>query len=301
MIFLIILAINLSTPATPQLLNNTSALATLFQKKCLSIVPHSSAVRPALMSLVCGEKITDQELAQNLSESSLIHLFVISGSHLILLDEFLSILKIPLFVRSLFLLFYSLVAGWQAPVVRALFGWSLRKLPRFRNLHLPGDLVVLATGMITLILFPTWVDSKSLIMSWCAALALTVPGIFNVRSSFQKITLAQLVIFIFMLPCLWGFGSLHPLGLLFNLLLGPAIAFLLLPLGILAIAIPATDFLFAHTLATFNALMHGLTDPIPLPQGQPWAPLGLWLWIGCLHLILHFARLNFRQGKDFSR
>jgi|GEM_PF-1292254 ComEC/Rec2-related protein len=301
MIFLIFLALNLSNITTSELLNNTTALSSKFQKKCNDILPTQQDISTPLASLICGEKITDQDLAQNLSESSLIHLFVISGSHLLLLDELLSILSFPLFVRSWILLSYTLVAGWQPPVVRALFGWGLRKFPTFQSLHLPTDLVVLFTGLFTLALFPDWIESKSLLMSWCASLALTVPGTFKVRGSLNKILLMQICIFIFMIPCLWGFGSLHPLGLLFNLLLGPAVGFLLIPLGALAIVAPSTGFLFSGVLTAFNELMRGLTDPIVLPKGEALSVEMLWLWVIALHCSLHALRLLFRQGQDFER
>jgi putative ABC transport system ATP-binding protein len=63
----------------------------------------SGGQKQRVASLICGEKLTDKSLKENLVKTSLIHIFVISGSHLILLDELLSILKIPvLFSESLF-------------------------------------------------------------------------------------------------------------------------------------------------------------------------------------------------------
>ena len=298
MIILLFLALNLSTSLSPHLLRDASELAADFQKKCEQILPSSPQHHDSLASLVCGEKITDQELKENLSKTSLIHIFIVSGSHLILFDELLSILRIPFFLRFLFLLFYSLAVGWQAPAVRALFGMSLRKLFRHRAWHLPADLHVLATGLALLFFFPAWWSSLSLQMSWCAALALSSVSVFRLHHGLARTVLAQLAIYFLMAAPLWGLGSLHPLSIVFNLFLAPLVAYVLLPSALLAVVIPPSVFIFEALMSLFREMLPWMAEPIALVKKAPPPPLFLWMWIFTAHTALHILRLRLWQGRD---
>ncbi|MEK2645948.1 ComEC/Rec2 family competence protein [Bdellovibrio sp. BCCA] len=298
MIILLVLALTLSTPLPSSLLTNTSALASTFQQKCVQILPKNFEHHTSLASLVCGEKITDAELKENLSKTSLIHIFVISGSHLILLDELLSIFKIPVIVRFLFLGSYSLVSGWQAPAVRAFLGLGLREVFRRRHLHLPADLGVLATGFTTLILFPGWWNSLSLQMSWCAALALSTSSALRIKNAFARAVFSQVAIFFFMSAPLWGLGSLHPLSILYNLFLAPVVSYILLPLSFLAAAFSPFLILFEKVMGFFNDALIVLSEPIEIHKRSLPSVGLLWTWILGWHCVMHFLRLHLWQGKD---
>jgi competence protein ComEC len=299
MLFLLIFALGLSTPTPDTLLKNTSALSQTYQQKCLSSLPENPQTRDSIGSLLCGEKITENSLKDHLMKTSLIHIFVVSGSHLLLFDQVLSIFRIPLFLRFLCLGFYSLAVGWQAPAVRALLALISRAgLHRWR-FYFPGDLGVLLCGLLALILFPAWWQSMSFQMSWCAALALSIPGILGLSSrSWKGALLAQGLIYVVMLPLLWGWGSLHPLGILCNLILAPVVALVLLPLSFLAIFHEYLRSAFAFVLNIFESLLKAVAEPIAIPHLPALPTATLWLWILFLHLFLHFFRIYFRQGTD---
>lgn len=298
MIILVSLALSLSIALPTSLLTNTSTLSQKFQKKCVQILPKNSLERQSLASLLCGEKITDAELQKNLQRTSLIHIFVISGSHLILLDELLGILRIPLFVRFAFLSFYSLAVGWQAPAVRALVGLFSRTFLRHRRLYFPPDLGVLVAGLLTLTLFPSWWSSLSLLMSWCAALALCWAPLLRIRASLPRLFLSQVCIFLFMSAPLWGLGSLHPLSLVYNLILAPAVSYLLLPLGFAATLFPPLVGVFDSVMALFRVTLDVLGEPIVVSKAQPPSVELLWLWILFWHVFMHLLRVHLWQGRD---
>lgn len=298
MVLLLILAFTLSIPSSNNLLKNTSALSEHFHEKCLQGLPTSSKHHASLASLVCGEKITDQELKIDLSKTSLIHIFVVSGSHLLLIDELLSILKIPVFLRFLFLGAYSLFVGWQAPAVRALCGLGMRILLLRRSLLFPSDLIVALTGFGVLTLFPAWWNSLSFLMSWCAALALCWAPLLRVRNSWMRAFISQISIFLFMSAPLWGIGSLHPLSVVYNLFLAPAVSYILLPLGFLVTAFNSLTFTFDFAMTFFTSLLSHLTEPIELKKGLTPTIGTLWVWIFSWHIVFHFLRLRLWQGKD---
>lgn len=258
-----------------------------------------AATRSSIQALLCGEKITDTQLKDHLSKTSLIHIFIVSGSHLILLDRFLSILKIPLFLRFLSLGFYSLAVGWQAPAVRALGALFLRwGLQRWR-IAFPADLVVLACGMLTLAIFPTWWQSLSFQMSWCAALALSAPSVVGLSSrSWKAALLSHFLILLIMAPLLWGWASLHPVGVLSNLLLAPVVALVLLPLSFVAVFHEFFLKLFAQVMSFFESTLSAVAEPVIIPSSGVGSTASFWIWIFVLHILFHFLRLHLRQGKD---
>lgn len=298
MIILLSLAVCLSIGAPADLLTNASHLSQKFQEKCVQILPKNSLEQQSLASLLCGEKITETELQKNLQRTSLIHIFVISGSHLILLDELLGILRIPFFVRLLFLSFYSLAVGWQAPAVRALLALGTRQTLKCQSIHLPPDLTVLVTGLITLSLFPSWWTSLSLLMSWNAALALCWGSVLRIKAPLLRLMISQIGIYVFMSAPLWGLGSLHPLSLIYNLLLAPVVSYLLLPLAFLVTLFPTTVEIFDGTMTVFRHAITWLSEPITIQHQRPPSVTFLWLWIAFWQILLHFLRIYLWQGRD---
>lgn len=300
MVLLLILAFILSTPAPRTLLNNTTDFSVFFHEKCEEMVPKNTAARVSLAALVCGTNMQASPLQKDLLRSSLIHAYVVSGSHLILLDQFFGIFGIPLFLRFLILLLYSFCAGWQAPVVRALGGWLLNLIKARWRLSIPADLSVAMVGMACLALFPEWWNSLSLILSWCAALALSSVGLVRWRSAFTKVFCTQLIVFIFMSVPLWGWGNLHPLSLVFNLMLIPFISFVLLPLAVLTFFFHPLLFLFEHSEVLFSWILSKGTEPVVIHKSSTLPISHIWLWILFLHLAIHFGRIKKRQGKDLQ-
>ena len=298
MILLLTLALFLLTPLPHNVLNNVTETAAVFHEKCLSSVPTSSSHGSTLASLVCGEKITDETLKENLSRTSLIHIFVVSGSHLLLLDQLLSIFKIPLFVRFLLLGFYSLLVGWQAPVVRAFTTLALRAGLKNSFLSFPPDLVVLLGGLLGLVIFPAWWSSLSYQMSWCAGLALSFTAILRLRRSWKQAVTAQLGIFVLMSAPLWGLGSLHPLSIVYNLILAPVVSYALLPLSLASLIHPVFLWCFDGVMGVFEELLFVIAEPIKIVRGPLPSSGFLWFWIFSIHLLLHFIRLRLWQGRD---
>lgn len=298
MIILLFLALSLSSPLPSELLNNTSNFAIGFHLKCDDLLPQTSASHHSLAALICGANLPVSALQNDLLRSSLIHAYVVSGSHLLLLDQFFSIFKIPGLVRFLFLSFYSLIAGWQAPVVRALLSWIFTATKFRMRLSIPSDLLVAIAGMTCLVLFPAWWSSLSLILSWCASLALSAVGLFRIRKTFPRILATQLCIFVFMSFPLWGWGNLHPLSVLFNLTLMPFISLILFPTAILGFLFPPTLFLFEHSESLFRWILEHGTEPIQLVRSSSLPPAYSWMWITAWHVVIHFFRIHTRQGRD---
>ncbi|WP_413584631.1 ComEC/Rec2 family competence protein [Bdellovibrio sp. HCB274] len=298
MIILILLAASLSISNSDTLLNNASRLSQSYQQKCLTLLPRESENHSALASIVCGERLQDQNLKQNLVKTSLIHIFVISGSHLLLLDELFAIIRVPFFVRFLLLSFYSLVVGWQPPAVRALSALGLRGLFKKLGWVFPADTMTMIAGCFTLALFPAWWNSASLLMSWCASLALAWTSLLKIKNPFHRLLFNQCAVFIFMTAPLWGLSSLHPLALLYNLLLGPLVSYVLLPLGFLSVLAPPVVSAFDFLMTMFARTLSWVSEPVPSATAKQISLSTLWVWIFAWQVFFHYLRLRLRQGRD---
>ena len=93
---LIILAMTLSISNSSVMLKKLTSLARTTHDNCLHFLPKSSQNPQAHAALLCGENVTVEEIKSSLIRSSLIHLFVVSGSHLLLLEEIFIFLNLYL-------------------------------------------------------------------------------------------------------------------------------------------------------------------------------------------------------------
>lgn len=121
-------------------------------------------------ALICGTPLnTDSDLV-NLKELGLIHLIVVSGAHLIFLENFLLTPFLRYFpthlqpaLRAACLISYSFFAGLQAPLVRALFQMLCFKTSSQR-ISVSAILCALFFREISLSLTLSW--ACALLMSW---------------------------------------------------------------------------------------------------------------------------------------
>lgn len=301
MIIILLFAFLLNKPYNSILLKNTSQAAIVLQQKCEQILPSDAHHAKILASLVCGQNLTDAELKNNLTKTSLIHIFIISGSHLVFLNEFLSFFRIPVFVRLLLMGIYSMATGWQPPAVRALLSVFFRTFLQYLKYSFPGDLIILISGLGLLIIFPDWWTSLSLVMSWCAALALGLTPLFKIKNKVATFILTNAMIFLFMLLPLWGVGALHPLSIVYNITLAPVVSFILLPLAFLSVLVNPLLSIFDFALSCFETSLKLFSEPVFTSSTHNLPIQYLWLWIFICHLFFHLLRIHFYRGKDFSR
>ena len=189
---------------------------------CSSALPSTDF--PALYhAIVCGVPLPPGRTKLLFIDSGLIHLMVVSGAHLALLE--ILIQKISKRAVGPFLIFYSFMTGLQPPVVRALVRRLLRPTSHeygFSSVHME-----LVTTLVILILYPPWLTSRSFLMSWMCGLAIASPR-------WSKHFDIPIKCYVFLLPFCW----LTPVTLFWNALLEPAIGLVLFPLSLGILLIP---------------------------------------------------------------
>ncbi|MGZ3722104.1 MAG: ComEC/Rec2 family competence protein [Bdellovibrionales bacterium] len=238
-------------------------------------------------ALICGSNLPPSHEKQIFVDTGLIHLMVVSGSHLVFIELLLQFL--PSRVRMLILAAYCYLTCFQAPVVRAflrrLIGPTLTNWTGMTGLQLEA-----ATVIAALALYPQWLSSRSFLMSWMCGLALAAPKIFPRAPHFDL----ALKAYLFLLPFCWA----SPVSVAWNTLLAPFVGFILFPACIVGIVLPPLVFLSDGMWRAFLGLLSiG-------PQGEQ---LGLFFsaiqlcWIPILtHFILLVAEVRWRRALAFS-
>ena len=196
---------------------------------CLDQLPKTSHALPELRALVCAENFPSLSAAQLYITSGLIHLFVVSGAHLILLEKILQTFLKPQWL-ILVLLVYALACGLSPPVTRSLIAFTLGALLIRKNIKWPPHLKILVTGLLTLLFNFQWIVSFSLQMSWIAAFLVSAAAFFF---SDRSILFRQSLFFAALLPTIVFFQIPGPSSILLNIFFAPVLELLLFPLGLL--------------------------------------------------------------------
>lgn len=263
-------------------LNLVTPIGNNSQSFCLEQLPKNTAASQTFEAMICGKNPTDTQIRDSLIASGLFHLFVVSGSHLTSLILLLEHLSLPLWLIRAIALIYVFFTGAQPPAVR---GFVFTLLPQKR----PHDLKVLWAGLICIFIFPPWINSKSLLLSWSFSL-------FCLSSPFMT--------FLFTAPLLWGWGNLHPVTMVYNVVLGFLAGGVLLPLLVLACILPCLLPITEKTIQVFFWIcekgLHFQSPNTLLNTSLSNEVLVVYLLL--IHVLWHALRINhFRQKIFFSR
>jgi len=310
-------ALFLSWLLPPRLLKLTAALAERLQNSCENLFSQESSYRELSQAFICGSSLHDPLSKEIFLETGLIHLMVVSGSHLqtlLWLEQGLlffwnkkSWLKIFL---ALSLFFYCLLTGFQPPVLRALASWLCRWLNQFFHWHWDAGKIQLASGVFLLSLFPDWIHSFSFYLSWLSSLGfLAAPLIVKSshrrkESAFRHWLLTSLCIQALVAFAFWNFSWL---GFFMNVLLGPFIGFFLLPLSLLELLLPTFAFFWDqawfYLLAFLKCLIEIYQNLFPNAllskpfSDNSFAWMSLWTFLMAIHMFFEILRqLRYRRS-----
>jgi len=195
---------------------------------CLKAIPNSGLSQ----AFICGASLGQNEASfqETLIQLGLIHLIVVSGSHLLFLRKILRfifpLLKRKHLLETLICFGYAGICWWDPPVTRACFQVLIYRIAKEEKLNLSMNQQILWAGIISLLVFPSWFFSISFCLSWLASLSLCL------SRSFAR----QAVICYFVLtPMIFPLGGLHPFSILSNIFFGPLLGLMLLPISIINI------------------------------------------------------------------
>lgn len=271
-----------------------------FHQSCLNQIPTHALASAELKALVCAENFQTAETTKLYIASGLIHLFVVSGAHLILLENIIYFLSSKINKKPnsqlmfTFLTIYSLACGMNPPIARSWIGYGFNLYLKKNKLHWPAGFRLLLIGLMTILFNPTWITSLSLQLSWLAALSISAAQIFLKDSSlFWKQSLS----FIFLTPLLLFLTVTSLIVIICNLILAPILEFFLFPLGLFVWFIPVAYPLFDSAILGLNQILKfsELTFSFQYDLNTENINLLGWILILFFHFLIHLTEIQSRK------
>lgn len=258
-------------------------------KTCLEIL------QPSVLgqSFICGTSLGSeaQSFKKALTQLGLIHLIIVSGSHLFFLRKILAQLlpatKSAKNIEIACCFLYGAICWWDPPVTRASFQVLVTHVSRTKKWNLSQSQMVFWAGCLTLLIFPSWSQSLSFLLSWLASLSLCVNN-----HPWQQSALC----FFVLTPALIPLGSMHPISILANIFLGPLLGVSLVPVS-LGFALGLDNFVpLAAWEQNLMKIFQWFGDHAPPRQTAAKSSFwytGLWLYLGGVTILSTPTRLFF--------
>lgn len=261
--------------------------ASFLHQLCLSTVPDLLQHKESAQALICGKNFSSAEQSSLWVSSGLIHLFVVSGTHLNFISLNLNRLQVPVFISTTLLFLYCLVCQMNAPVVRSFLFITLTLVLKKNILYWPKDRTLLIASLFCTILNPEWITSLSFLMSWLAALILMIQTQNNSDDSALN---GQILFYLGFSFCFSQFGFPTGAIVLFAVLLAPFLEKILFPLALSLILIPVLCPLFDGLINAIQKIIVLLELNKQLPQQNQ---LNLLLMNGVIILSIHIYLFYF--------
>ncbi len=287
------------------ILHHFEFLTSFLHAKCLERLPVNATALPELKALVCAENFSGLFVSEVFVTSGLIHLFVVSGAHLLVLQNIYDRLLLhrdsPLAKNIFFviLFIYGAACEFNSPVSRSVIAIFLMAYLASHKLYWPKHYCLLLVGLATLIIEPAWLQSISLQLSWLAAFVVNLNTEFFRHKNF---IFKQSLYFFALLPILIYFQIPSPLVIVMNLIFTPILEFILFPLGLLVWLIPGLHPLFDSLIELLKFILNKINlqwhfQPESVPSNLI---LFNWAFIFALHVVIHFAWMKRKRFEAIA-
>ncbi len=247
----------------------------------------------AYQAIVCGSSLAPGDFKKSLITTGLIHLIVVSGSHLIFLSHWTEKICQSRRVVWMILFLFTLTTGLQPPTVRAFVSLLLFQFVNHKKLFWTQPQRTIVSGLITLTLFPAWVTSVSFIMSWAASFSLAT-------NPFKPHQLRyHFYVFLILYPIFLPLAPLNPISIAANLVFSSFIGAVIFPISLMAFlhsgfAVCADFFWIA-----LDWTLQKLAVYAPESQAHFTVPFYfLWGYLFALHIWAHM-RHNLQRRKKY--
>lgn len=198
----------------------------------------------AAAALVCGHQIESIELQSLFASSGLIHLLVVSGSHLLVISKAFDRLQIKKSIKIILLFAFVLICEINAPITRSFIALLVADFVHSKKWTWSPSFKQWVTSLICLTINPLWITSLSFQMSWMASLCLEIADCHHVDKKIHQFLLQTFLIYFafFFIFGFLGFPSLW--SPFFGLALTPVLELVLFPLAFIGCLVPQSSVLF---------------------------------------------------------
>ncbi len=267
--------------------------------QCINRFPEMATSAPELKAIVCGENFLTGNVSEIYIASGLIHLFVVSGAHLLVLEKlFLKVFlakdnfSVILILSALF--GYALACELNPPILRSYISILFSLFLRRNHLYWPENFKVFCVGLLTLLANPEWINSFSLQLSWMAGLVVCM------NASYFKnygVLFKQFLFFIFIWPFLIFLQVPSLCSIITNLIFTPFLEIFLFPLGLIVWILPFLFPVFDTLIRTIKNLLMVFEFQLNLQDHLQATSMVWWGWIFILtvHFCYHQVEMLERQ------
>jgi hypothetical protein len=307
-LFLVIVTLLLCLLFQPTLSSSVSEIAKPFHEACRLASP-SSRHSELYEAIVCGAQLSKSPLKDALKTSGLIHLMIVSGSHLVFLTQLIEILidritsashqslKTPcvrwkLITIVMGLLVFALACRFQPPVARAWFYLLLAQSNLSWRLQWTKLQRITLSSLLALPFCASQNDLYSLFLSWTASLALLTHGSTTGPSgSPLNSILREAKTYLVLLPALIPIGAPHPLSITAQVAMGPLLSRLLFPAALMAMFVSPLALLIdvLWDAAIWCCMELGRRMPDGWAR-RPWGLLFMWSYVLALTMAFEWSR-----------
>ncbi len=262
-------------------------------QNCLDSLPTNSKSLPELRALVCGADFAQLDSSSIYIATGLIHLFVVSGAHLILIQKILNLCtsfnkpkKWPRLLCLIGLIYFSACCDFNPPVTRALISLILVDDFVIKKQFWPVHFRILIIGLMTLLFNFNWITSLSLQLSWLIALGLLLNREFLpdghplVRQSLNYILIFPTLLFL-QVP--------QPIIILIHVIFSTFLEVILFPFALIVRFIHRLSPSFDFLIWILRSVLTKIETPLEFQLVDK--PLGLvifnWGFLFFIHLTLH--------------
>lgn len=256
-----------------------------FQALCVSNLPQLN-YQDSLSALLCGKNLNQGHENEVLTRVGLIHLFVVSGSHLIFLEQILLAFGASQSFVGVTLFIFLMMTGFTAPALRAFLYWIISRANISEKWNWSPNTRAFIAGLLSFVLL-LGQQRFSLLLSWNCSVILIFFQTLKLESlarvTLQQISITSTLTFVYFAQ------SGNPLWpLLANLIAMFFIEWLIFPLAIVTLVLRITklyDWSF-YLLYKILESIPNTRDPIQLKK-YPGQLLVGFLVILAFHLITH--------------
>jgi len=211
----------------------------------------------------------DEDILESYRENGVSHLFSISGMHISL---FTSVLLY--FLRKIsynnyynygviiaFLIFYSLIVGSSASVIRSLTMYILFSINKLFNLKIKKLDIMCMVLIILLIIKPYYIYNISFQYSYLISFSLVLYStkISNIKNKLLTTLYTSIISFFISFPiCIYNFYQVNFFSIILNIFLIPLVSIIIFPLSLISFIIPKVSYIlsiFIHILEFISTII----------------------------------------------
>ncbi len=205
-----------------------------------------------LNTFILGENDIEEEVKESYQLNGVSHLFAISGMHItlfssILLFLFKKIIKnktILYCIISIFLIFYSFLAGFAPSVVRGTLLFICLFLNKAFKINMKTYKIVLILIIVNLLYNPYYIHNTGFMFSYTISLFLTIYGEISnhFKNYFIKLFMVSMIAFLSSLPIVINtYYQINLLTPITNIIFVPIITVVIFPLSLITLIFPFFD------------------------------------------------------------